>query len=77
MSQSPIQNWRSLYRAAIFEKNRKLLPQRISDAEKAIISRGRELLWYSGTIEEKDEIEDALYALRAYRTACDHVDKAA
>ncbi len=77
MSQSPMQNWKSLYRAAIFEKDRSLIAKRISDAEKALIIRGRELLCGSGALEEIDQIDDALYALRAYRTACEHLDEVA
>ncbi len=77
MSQSPMQNWKTLYRAAIFEKDRNLIAKRISDAEKVLIIRGRELLCGSGALEEMDEIDDALYALRAYRTACEHLDEAA
>ena len=66
-----------LYRAAIFERNRDLIPQRILDAETEIIRRGRELLRSHGTIEEKQEIEDALYTLRAFRKACEHLNDAA
>ncbi len=72
-----MRNWKALYRAAIFEKNRSVVLRKISDAEKAVLSRGRELLRNSGTLEEKDEIEDALYALRAYRTACEQLDEMA
>ncbi len=74
MSQSPQQNWKNLYLAAIFEKDRRLLPERISAAEKAVTARGRELLCNHGTAEEKEEIENALYMLRAFRTACGHLD---
>ncbi len=77
MSQSLTQNWRILYRTAIFEKDRTLILKRISDAEKAMVNRGRELLCEPGPLEERDQIDDALYALRAYRTACEHLDEAA
>lgn len=77
MSQSLMQNWRILYHAAIFEKDRNLIPKRISDAENALINRGRELLYDSCALEERDQIDDALYALRAYRTACEHLDEVA
>ena len=69
MSQSTQQNWKVLYLAAIFEKDKILVPQRISAAEKAIIAKGRELLQNHGTPEEKEEIDDALYILRAFRDA--------
>jgi hypothetical protein len=29
-----------------------------------------------GTLEEKEALEDALYALRAFRTACEHLEAA-
>ncbi len=74
MSQSPQQNWKTLYLAAIFEKDSTLLPQRISEAENAVAARGRELLCHDGPPEEREEIENALYMLRAFRTACGHLD---
>ena len=64
--------WRSLYRAAILEPNQSLLSQRVSEAEDAVIERGREIFYDHGTAEEKDALEDALYALRAYRSAWKH-----
>jgi hypothetical protein len=61
-----VQNWRALYKAALFETNRDKLPERIADAEKAIIARARELFAStSDTIEEDQALDDALYALRA------------
>lgn len=77
MSQSPTQNWRNLYRAAIFEKDRNLIPQRIEAAERAIVIRGRELLCELGAFEERDQLDDALYALRAYRAACGYIEEVA
>ena len=66
------QNWQVLYRAAVFERDKRALQTRLSDAEGAIIARGRELLHATGdNIEERDALEDALYALRAFRSACE------
>lgn len=65
-------DWKSLYRAAILETNKNIIPQRISEAETAVLSRGRELFYAGGTSEEQESLEDALYALRAFRTACEH-----
>ena len=66
----PIQNdWKKLYRAAILETNRSVIPQKVSDAEAAVLARGRELFYGDGTSDEKEALEDALYALRAYRSA--------
>ena len=41
-----------------------------------MIARGRELFYQSGSMEEKEELDDALYALRALRTACWHLKAA-
>jgi len=65
-------DWRPLYRAAILETNKIVLPQRVSEAEEAVIARGREIFYADGTSEEKEALEDALYALRAFRTAWQH-----
>ena len=58
--------WGELYCAALFETDRNRIPLRISDPEKAIVARAREL-FFSGadTIEEDQALDDALYALRA------------
>jgi hypothetical protein len=69
--QSSVRNWKVLYRAAVFERDKKVLRTRLSDAEEAIITRARELLHATGDhIEERDALEDALYTLRAFRNAC-------
>lgn len=62
-------DWRTLYRAAILETDRNVLPKRVSEAEEAVRARGREI-FYAETSEEKEALEDALYALRAFRTSC-------
>ena len=64
-----LNRWKSLYRAAILETNKRLLPQRVSEAEEAVRVREREIFYGNGTPEEKEALEDALYALRAFRTA--------
>jgi hypothetical protein len=62
----PAGNWRELYTAALFETDTMRIPVRISDAEKAIVARARELFSAgSDTIEEDEALDDALYALRA------------
>ena len=55
-------NWKVLYRAAIHEPDRTQIPQRISEAEQAVIARGRELFHSPEKTEEREELEDALYA---------------
>jgi hypothetical protein len=62
-------NWRDLYCAALFEPDNRRVPARIADAEKAIVSRARELFSADGdTIEEDQALDDALYALRALQS---------
>jgi len=61
-----IDQWHELYKAALFETDKKKIPARIADAEQAIVLRAREL-FFSNTdnIEEDQSLDDALYALRA------------
>jgi hypothetical protein len=71
------QDWKILYRAAVFERDKKIVRTRLSDAEEAIIARARQLLHATGdNIEERDALEDALYALRAFRSAWQHKNAA-
>lgn len=65
----PDADWRMLYRAAIQERNSSLVLQRVSKAEAAALTRQRELFYLGGTQDEKESLEDALYALRAFRSA--------
>jgi hypothetical protein len=69
-------DWRPLYKAAILETDKKILPQRVSAAEAAVIARRREIFYADGTAEEKEALEDALYALHAYKTAWQHSEAA-
>lgn len=64
--------WKALYTAAILEPNKGLLPERVSEAESAVEERGREIFYRNGTLEELEALEDALYTLRAFRTAWQH-----
>jgi hypothetical protein len=68
--------WRTLYRAAILESNKNVLPKRVSEAEVAVIARRREIFYANGSPEEKEALEDALYALHAFRTAWEHTEAA-
>jgi hypothetical protein len=70
-------DWKALYKAAILETNKNVVPQRVSEAEQAILARGREIFCGQGTLEEREVLEDALYALRAFRTAWSHGEDAA
>jgi hypothetical protein len=62
-----LNDWKTLYQAAILETNKGLLPQRVSEAEEAVNARGREIFHGNGTPEEREAeaLEDALYTLRA------------
>ena len=75
-----LNRWKTLYRAAILETNKGLLPQRVLEAEEAVRARGREIFYANGTPEveadEKEALEDALYALRAFKTAWQHCEAA-
>ncbi len=58
------QNWEKLYRAAVLETDRNKLPQRIKDAEGAILERSRSLLMLpSHHRKEQDAINRALHIL--------------
>jgi len=48
------QSWKDLYQAAIHESDLNKLPERIADAETALVMRTRELFYASG-----DRIEEA------------------
>lgn len=61
--------WHVLYHAALFEADRNMVPERIEEAERAILSRIKELFAAtSDHIEEDVVLDDALYALRALRS---------
>lgn len=67
-------DWKTLYRAAIREPDKSVVRRKVSEAEAAVLARRRELFYGSGTSEEKESLEDALYLLRAYRTAWEHTE---
>jgi hypothetical protein len=69
-------HWKSLYRAAIFERNKSAIPERISEAERAVLARARELLCGGGPREERNALDNALHALRAYRSAVQRTEAA-
>jgi hypothetical protein len=62
-------DWKSLYVAALLEGNVDRIPALISDAERAIIARARELFAAPGdNIQEEESLDDALYALHALKS---------
>jgi uncharacterized protein YktB (UPF0637 family) len=73
----PQLGWHVLYHAALFETDQNKVPRLIEEAEKAILSRIKELFLSSADhIEEDVVLDDALYALRALRN-CIHSETAA
>jgi hypothetical protein len=48
----------------------------VSEAEEAVMARRREIFYANGSPEEKEALEDALYALHAFRTAWEHTEAA-
>jgi hypothetical protein len=61
--------WRALYSAAMLEDDKQKVPSLITEAERAIVHRARELFNLAGdNIEEEENLDDALYALRALRS---------
>ncbi len=69
-------DWKTLYRAAILETNKSVVPQRVLEAEEAVLARGREIFYGNSDLEEQEALEEALYALRAFKTAWQHTDAA-
>jgi hypothetical protein len=66
--------WRALYKAALSETGNSKLPERIAEAEKAVVLRARELFQAADDNgEEKEALEDAMYALRALGSMPDSV----
>ena len=62
-------DWRDFYRAAILELDSFRLPERIVEAESVVIARARELFHQGGDNgEETENLNDAMYALRALRS---------
>jgi len=63
-------SWKDLYRAAMGESDLDKLPERIADAETALVMRTRQLSCTSGDkFEEKDSLDDALCILHALRSS--------
>jgi hypothetical protein len=62
-------NWKDSYRAVLSERDRQQLPNRIAQAERDIIFRGREILKSSNSLIELEALDTALDGLRALRVA--------
>ena len=71
--------WRALYRAAILETDKSLIRKQVSAAEDAVLAvlaREREVFHTECDSDEQEALEDALYLLRAYKSAWHHTDAA-
>jgi hypothetical protein len=67
------ESWKQLYRSAILEQTDRKIRERVTEAEHAIVARARELFRTSGNHgDEKEALEDAMYALHALETSCGH-----
>ena len=65
-SAETLQNWRGLYKAALFETDTNKQSRRIEEARTALASRSRELFASSPNYDgETEAIENALYVLQA------------
>src|SRR5260370_22040678 len=63
--------WRECYRAAMLEPDSNKLPERIAEAEKALVQGARELFQKTGdNIEEEQALDDATYVLHGLRSTC-------
>ncbi len=66
--------WRQLYKAALSEIDKSKLPERIAEAEKAVVLRARELFQAAGDNgEESEALDDVMYALHALRNNYQHL----
>ena len=67
------QSWKDLYQAAMVESDVNKLPDRIADAEAAIVLRARQLFYTSGeSSEEQESLDDAMCILHALRSSLKH-----
>ena len=63
-------SWKDLYQASLFEADLNKLPERITEAENALIRRARELFAASeDNFEEQESLEYALSNLQALRSS--------
>ena len=59
--------WRDLYLQAIFEPEHSKLPERIQEAERALIRREHELITEPAGSREREAVINALHCLEALR----------
>jgi len=67
------QPWRDVYHAAICESDLNKLPERIDDAEAALVKRAQELFHAVGDeAEERESLEHTMSILHALRRSLKH-----
>ena len=60
--------WKDLYKAALLDLDKTRLPERMAQAERAVVLRARVLFYAAGdNIEEGQALDDAMYTLHALR----------
>ena len=70
MNAHPNSTWKDLYLAAIHESDLNKLPERITDAEIAVVLRARELFYTSDyRIGEEESLDEAMYILHSLRSS--------
>jgi hypothetical protein len=73
MNAHPNSTWKDLYHAAIHESDLNKLPERITDAEIALVLRARELFYTSDyRIGEEESLDEAMCILHALRSSLKH-----
>jgi hypothetical protein len=66
-------SWKDLYQIAMCESDVNKLPERIAEAEGAIVLRARQLFYTSGdSSEEQESLDDAMCILHALRSSLKH-----
>ena len=67
---SSTRSWKDIYQAVICESDLSRLPERIADAETALVMRARDLLYTSADrFEEEESLDEALCILHALRNS--------
>jgi hypothetical protein len=67
--------WAQFYKAALFESDANKVSERIAEAEKALVTRTRELVDSAAdNIEEEQAVDDAMYALHGLRSALKYIE---
>jgi hypothetical protein len=61
------EDWRELYKAALFEEDDARIAQRIAEAERALAARAMELVGAENQGREQQAMENATYFLRLLR----------